>query len=166
MTQHKPGLGAKAEVTAPNFFLQRKLGGPAGRMINPISIQRAQSALAGTIMSLEVEIDRLLRELHLAIETKSNTARGEIWQNAHDIRGIAGTASKRCLGEAADIVCRYLHGTEPNFRPDKAVLSTISTVAMLAMREGADDDPMVEKLLADGVRAVDAQRRREGRGPA
>jgi hypothetical protein len=43
-------------------------------------------------------------------------------------------------------------------------LTTIATVALLAVRDGADGDPMVKKLLADSVLAVDAQRQREGRG--
>jgi hypothetical protein len=154
------------EIIPPNYFLQRKLGGPAGRVINPLSIKRAEAALADAIPPIDVEIDRLLATLRMAINAKGGCVRADIWQSAYELHGIAGTAAKRCLGEAADIVCRYLHGTAEDFRPDRSVLSTIATVALLAMRDGADDDPMVHKLLADGMRAVDVQRRREGRGVA
>jgi hypothetical protein len=148
----------------PNFFLQRKLGGPASRMINPLSIKRAEDALQKTMPPVEDEVRRLLGELQHCEANKAPNARTLIWDHAHEIRGLAGTASKARLGEAADILCRYLHGSPPSFEPDTVVLSTIATVALLAVREGADGDPMVQKLLADSVRAVDAQRMREGRG--
>jgi hypothetical protein len=166
MTQASSMSADACEVTAPNFFLQRKLGGPAGRVLNPINVKRAQTAMEGAMPAIEAEIDRLLRELHLAVEAGAIGGKVQISQIAHQIAGLATTASKRFLAQAADIICRYLDGTQTAFQPDKAVLSTIATVAMLAMRTGADADPMVEKLIGDGVRAVDAQRRREGRGPA
>jgi hypothetical protein len=153
-------------IIEPNFFLQRKLGGPAGRMINPLSISRAEAALKLAMPPVEEEVRRLLGELQHCIVAKSHHARATIWNHAHEIRGLAGTASKVCLGEAADIMCRYLNGTGSAFMPDEAVLSTIATVALLAVRDGADEDPMVKKLLADSVLAVDAQRQREGRGSA
>jgi hypothetical protein len=161
-----PPQSAKSDpyLTGPNFFLQRKLGGPASRMINPISIKRAEDALQKAVPCVETEVRRLLSELQRCVADKAPNARTLIWDHAHEIRGLAGTASKACLGEAADILCRYLHGSPPSFAPDGVVLSTIATVALLAVRDGADDDVMVQKLLADSVRAVDAQRLREGRG--
>lgn len=153
-----------ADIIDPNFFLQRKLGGPAGRMINPTSIKRAEAALQNALPDVDFEVRRLLSELQRCVAAKDPAARMLIWNNAHEIRGIAGTASKTCLGEAADILCRYLHGSDDNFTPDPIVLSTIATVALLAVRDGADGDVMVRQLLADSVRAVDAQRLREGRG--
>jgi hypothetical protein len=148
----------------PNFFLQRKLGGPASRMINPLSIKRAEDALQKVVAPIEDEVRRLLQELQVCVSNKAPHARTLIWSHAHEIRGLAGTASKACLGEAADILCRYLHGSPPSFAPDSIVLSTIATVALLSVRDGADGDSMVRMLLADSVRAVDAQRLREGRG--
>lgn len=154
----------KAQIVEPNYFLQRKLGGPAGRMINPLSIKRAEVALLLAVPPIDEEVRRLLQELTLAITTGEGISRTLIWGYAHEIRGIADTADRVRLGEAADIMCRYLHGTDPTFSPDPAVLSTIATVATLALRDGADSDPMVAQLLADSTRAVDSQRHREGRG--
>jgi hypothetical protein len=117
------GHSIEPHIMEPNFFLQRKLGGPAGRMINPLSVGRAEAALQLALPPVEEEVRRLLGELRLCVETKSHDARGTIWNHAHEIRGLAGTASKVCLGEAADIMCRYLNGTGSSFMPDKAVLT-------------------------------------------
>lgn len=151
------------QVLAPTFFLQRKLGGPAGRAINPLSIKRAETALQHLIPPIDDEVRRLLSELQAAVIGADENARTIIWNHAHEIRGLAGTAHKIRLGQAADIICRYLFGTEPSFKPDPAVLSTIAIVAIMAVKDGADDDAMVEKLLDDGLRAVNVQRHREGR---
>jgi hypothetical protein len=166
MIRAKNHSGIAPEITPPNYFLQRKLGGPAGRMINPISIKRAEIALEAAMPLVDTEIARLLEALQASIKNKDPQARAHIWRHAHEIRGLAGTVSKNSLGEAADLICRYLHGSPSGFQPDCAVLSTIATVAHLAIKDGADTDAMVEKLLADSARAVDAQRQREGRGLA
>lgn len=166
MAKHQKFTLLEAQIIQPNYFLQRKLGGPAGRVINPFSIKRAEAALAIAVPPIDEEVRRLLSELQVAVNSKASNARTLIWDHAHEIRGLAGTASKACLGEAADIMCRYLNGTPPRFAPDETVLSTIAIVALLAVKEGADNDPMVRKLLADSILAVDAQRHREGRGPS
>jgi hypothetical protein len=154
------------QIFQPTYFLQRKLGGPASQMLNPLSVKRAEVALIKVMPPVDHEVKRLLGELQIAVSSGNPHVRDLIWSHAHDIRGLAGSATKVRLGQAADIMCRYLQGTDPDFLPDRKVLSTIAVVALLAVKEGADDDPMVSKLLGDSVLAVDAQRHREGRPPA
>jgi hypothetical protein len=152
-----------AMIIQPNFGLQRKLGGAAGRVLSPLALKRAETALAEAIPPVEEEVMRLLRELEEAVRSKAAGSRDLIWLNAHEIRGLAGTAGKRSLGLAADIMCRYLNGTDSSFQADRAVLATIATVAQQALKLGADEDEMVKMLLTDSARAVIVQRKREGR---
>jgi hypothetical protein len=152
------------EITPPNFRLQRMVGGSAGRILSPVALQRAQKALDEVILPLTDEVGRLMKELEAAVRRRDTNARDVIWNNAHEIRGLAGTAGRRSLGLAADLMCRYLNGTDNSFQADPTVLSTIAIVAMQAVKEGADEDPMVKMLLTDSAKAVVVQRNREGRG--
>jgi hypothetical protein len=170
MTSH-PQLNNSDDVhiIQPSFTLQRKVGGSATRLLNPTALKRAEVALEAVIPPLNQEVERLLRELELAVGKDGKgasivSARDVIWKNAHEIRGLAGTAGKKSLGLAADIICRYLNGTANDFTADPTVLSTICVVATQALKDGADEDPMVTMLLTNSARAVVVQRNREGRG--
>ena len=154
---------ADAIIIQPNFALQRKLGSPAGRVLNPVAIKRAETALQAIIPPVGEEVTRLLHDLGEAVRVRAPSYRDIIWNNAHEIRGLAGTAGKRSLGLAADVMCRYLNGSDSDFQADPTVLATIATVAMQALKDGADEDPMVKMLLTDSARAVLVQRKREGR---
>jgi HPt (histidine-containing phosphotransfer) domain-containing protein len=151
------------QITPPSFRLQTKIGGSAGKIISPLAIQKAQKALADVMPPLTDEVGRLMKELEQAVRRRDANARDVIWNNAHEIRGLAGTAGKKSLGMAADLMCRYLNGSDSSFQADPTVLSTIAIVAMQAVKEGADEDPMVKMLLTDSAKAVIVQRRREGR---
>jgi chemotaxis protein histidine kinase CheA len=154
----------EVEIMPANFRLQKKLGGAAGRILTPLAYEKARTALNDFMPPLTDEVGRLMKELELAVRRRDSNARDVIWNNAHEIRGLAGTAGKKSLGQAADLMCRYLNGSERGFQADPTVLSTIAIVAMQAVKEGADEDPMVEMLLTDSARAVAVQRTREGRG--
>lgn len=155
--------GDDVEITPPSFRLQKKLGGTAGKILSPVAVQRAQKALEQVIPPLTEEVSRLLRELETAVRHRDANSRDLIWGHAHEIRGLAGTAGKKSLGQAADLMCRYLNGSDSAFQADPTVLSTIAIVAMQAVKDGADEDPMVRMLLTDSARAVAVQRNREGR---
>ncbi len=154
----------KVEIIAPSFRLQKKLGGPASRILTPVAYEKAQKALDDAIPPIAQEVGRLVKELELAVHSRAPNARDHIWETAHEIRGLAGTAGKKSLGEAANIMCRYLNGSESGFKADPAILFTITFVAVQALKEGADEDPMITTLLTDSARAVSVQRAREGRG--
>lgn len=155
--------GVNAQVLEPSYFLQRKVGGPASRMINSLSIKRAEAALQSVLPALEEEVLKLVATLQILVSSKSNEACVLIWQNARHLSGIAGYVGKVSVGQTADILCQYLDGTTTGFQPDPKLLSTIATVISLALKNGADDDPMVGQLLADSLLAVKVQRQREGR---
>jgi hypothetical protein len=152
-----------AMIIQPSFALQRKLGGAAGRVLSPLAVKRAETALEMVIPPVSDEVMRLLSELEDAVGQNQAGSRDVIWKNAHEMRGLAGTAGKRSLGLAADAMCRYLNGSDANFKADRNVLATIATVAKQALKDGADEDPMVKMLLIDCSRAVTVQRKREGR---
>jgi hypothetical protein len=151
------------EVIAPSFLLQRKIGGPVSRVLNPEAYRRANAELEKVVPPVEDEVRRLLQELQEALQAKKPGGRDTMWNNAHEIRGLAGTVRKICLGQAANLICHYLNDTGPDFIPDQAVMQTIVVVAIQALREDADTDPMIKVLVQDGARAVLVQRHREGR---
>jgi hypothetical protein len=156
----------RIEIMEPNFDLQKRLGRSAGQIMSPSVFDNAQKALLAAIPPLDHEVERLLSELQQAVLRRDANARDVIWNNAHEIRGLAGTAGKISLGKAADLLCSYLNGSDKDFEADAEVLSTIAIVAVRAVKEGADEDSMIKVLLRDGERAVIVQRAREGRGPA
>jgi Hpt domain len=160
----KPTIDDNVHITPPSFLLQRKAGGPASRMLSAAAIVRAQKSLDEVMPPLSDEVRRLLDELEQAVRGRDARARDVIWNNAHEIRGLAGTAGKISLGTAADLMCRYLNGSDASFQADATILTTIVVVAMQAAKEGADDDPMIKMLLSDSDKAVQVQRTREGRG--
>lgn len=151
------------QISPPSFNLQRKIGGAAGKVLSAFAVQKAHQALLLVMPPLSEEVERLMKELQDSVRSRNSNARDVIWNNAHEIRGLAGTAGKRSLGLAADIMCRYLNGSDSNFLADPTVLSTIATVAIQAVKDGADDDPMIKMLLTDCAQAVVVQRKREGR---
>ena len=164
VVQQTDEVEAEVKITPPNYRLQRKLGGAASKLLGPVAYQRAQNALDKEIPLLTNEVGKLMIELELAVQRYDGNARDQIWNTAHEIRGLAGTVGRTSLGVAADLMCRYLDGTDSNFQADPTVLSTIATVANQAVKEGSDEDPMIAKLLSDSARAVAIQRKREGRG--
>jgi hypothetical protein len=147
----------------PSFRLQRKVGGPAAHVLTPDVYRKAEMVVADLVPPLEVEVHRLLDELYEVLTTRQPRARDLIWSNAHEIRGLAGTVGKVCLGQAANLICQYLHDTKSSFEPDREVMQTIVVIAFQALRDDADEDPMIKVLVQDGARAILAQRHREGR---
>jgi hypothetical protein len=151
------------ELIAPSFRLQRKMGGPASRVLTPEAYRKANAALEEIIPPIDEEVRRLLQELQEALQDKVHGGRDIMWNNAHEIRGMAGTVGKITLGQAANLICHYLNDTASDFLPDQEVMQTIVVVAMQALRDEADTDPMIKVMVQDGARAVLAQRHREGR---
>ena len=154
---------AQVDIIAPSFRLQRKMGGPASRMLTPEAYRKANAALEAVIPPVDVEVKRLLDELQQVLMARAPGGRDIMWNNAHEIRGLAGTVRKTCLGQAANLICHYLNDTGSDFQPDLGVMQTIVVVAFQALRDDADTDPMIQVLVQDGARAVIAQRHREGR---
>jgi HPt (histidine-containing phosphotransfer) domain-containing protein len=152
------------EVIPPNFRLKRLIGGAASKALNPAIYEKSQKSVEALLPQLTQEVGRMMADLEHAVRHRGEDARDTIWNIAHELRGLAGTAGKKSLGTAADLICRYLNGSPSSFKADPAVLSTIAVVAMQAVKQGADTDPMIKMLLVDSARAVLSQRRREGRG--
>ena len=154
------------EITEPSFHLQRKVGGPAANILTAAKRKSAEEALLKVIPPVADEVRRLLDEMQEAIRRRAHCLRDLVWSSAHEIRGLAGTTGRNSLGQAANLMCHYLNDTDSDFNPDPNIVATISVVAMHAVHETADKDPMVRTLLVDCAKAVIAQRNREGRGRA
>ena len=154
-----------AEVTEPSYFLQRKVGGPASRLINPVSVKRAEAAVEIVLTELFEEVPKLVALLQAQIGVKSNHMPPLMLQTARDLRKLAGAVNNLSLGQAANLMCLYLHGADAAFQPDRQLIATIATMIALAMKSGVDDDPLVEQLLGDSLLAISIQRQREGREP-
>jgi hypothetical protein len=152
-----------SEILAPVSNARKRVGGKIGHLLTPANVKKAQAALDAQRPEISAAVEALVRELEDAVRHRQVGARDIIWQKAHDIRGLAGNAGKKSLGEAANLMCTYLYGTDSSFEPDANLVSTIAVVALEASRDGADGDPMIHMLLAESVEAVTAQRRREDR---
>jgi HPt (histidine-containing phosphotransfer) domain-containing protein len=153
-------------VLPPSFMLQRKVGGPAGRLLTPSMIAKAEKSLEERLPEIRDDIRQRLRDLEDLARLRPPGAAKAIWVHAHELRGIAGTARLRAVGKTAHQLCRYLQGIADDFEPDPNLIATVTVTALHALRDNADADPMMETLVADCALAVDAQRRREGRPPS
>lgn len=151
------------QITAPSFALQRKVGGPAARLLTPERVKKAEGAVEKLVPPLVEVVTELLKQMENNVRARPPGLRDALFRDAHELRGLAGSAKRQRLGLAANLICRYLEDTDADFQPDPALLSTITVVAMHACTEAADADPMIQTLLHDAAKAVVVQRRREGR---
>ncbi|GIU66599.1 hypothetical protein [Candidatus Phycosocius spiralis] len=156
-------LNTPAQLTPPSFRLQRLVGEPAANVLTSEVYYKAEMILAEMIPPLVLEVHRLLEEISETLENGTGNIRDLIWDNAHEIRGLAGSVGKVYLGLAANLICQYLQDTQSDFIPDQEVMQTIIIIAFQALRDDADTDPMMKVLVQDGARAILAQRHREGR---
>eukprot|EP01038_Epipyxis_sp_PR26KG_P008788 gene8788-11870_t len=95
------------------------MGGPASRVLTPEAYRKANAALEEIIPPIDEEVRRLLQELQEALQGKVPGGRDIMWNNAHEIRGMAGTVGKITLGQAANLICHYLNDTASDFLPDQ-----------------------------------------------
>lgn len=158
-----PTVADEALITAPSFALQRKVGGPVARILTPERVKKAEGAVEKLVPPLVDLVTLLLKQMEANVRSRPNGLRDALFRDAHELRGLAGSANRQRLGLAANLICRYLEDTPADFQPDPALLSTITVVAMHACTEAADSDPMIQTLLQDAAKAVMVQRQREGR---
>lgn len=152
------------ELIPQSFLLQRKVGGSAARLITPSIVSKAQSNVDALRPPLQKEVARLLEEIARAARIRDKAARNIIWTRAHEIRGLAGSAKRKKLGEVSNILCQYLNETEKDFIPDANLITTITVAALHTLKEGSDEDELVNALVIDCHLAAAVQRKREGRG--
>ncbi len=152
-----------AEIIEPSYVLQRKMGGSAARLLTPAKVKKAEAAVAELVPPLRFEVERLLGEIAALTKKCKPGCSPKIWALAHEIRGLAGSADYVQLGKVCDLLCLYIEEKDMNFIPNENMISTINVTANFTLNEGADSDPIVEKLIEDCRRAVVVQRRREGR---
>jgi hypothetical protein len=152
------------EIIPPSFVLQRKVGGSAARLITPDAVSKAQSNVDSLRPPIQKEVARLLEEIARAARVRDKSARDIIWSRAHEIRGLAGSAKRAKLGQISNILCQYLNDSDGDFKPDPNLITTITVAALHTLREGSDDDKLVEILVNDCARAAQRQKVRENRG--
>lgn len=152
------------DIIPPSYILQRKVGGSAARLITPSTVSKAQANVDALRPPIQKEVARLLEEIARAARVRDKGARNIIWTRAHEIRGLAGSAKRARLGEVSNILCHYLNDTKEDFIPDANLITTITVAALHTLKEGSDDDLLVEVLVRDCHVAAGIQKRREGRG--
>jgi hypothetical protein len=150
-------------LVPPNLSLQRKFGGSAARLLNPGAVKKAEAALETIIDKVRGDVMERLHIIKDQSRDRPVGCRDTIWTHAHEIRGLAGTARLTLLGQSANLICRYLDETGPDFAPDANLMTTIVVTALQTIKDGAETDAMLALLVRDCARAVVAQREREGR---
>lgn len=151
-----------AEIIAPSFHLQRKIGGPASRVIDTGKVKKAEAALEKVVPPIQGEVAAMLKLVETEVRARTPGYVGRVWKLTHEIRGLAGTVKRVQLGQAANLLARYLEGATEDFAASADLVASIASVALMAARADGED-AMVKMLLSDTARAVVTQRRREGR---
>jgi HPt (histidine-containing phosphotransfer) domain-containing protein len=154
---------ADVTILPPNTSLQRKVGGSAAAILSPSKVKAADAAVVSLADAIRADVTGRLNEIDALARTRTEGSRDLIWAHAHEIRGMAGTARMKRLGEAADLLCRYLDDTPSAFTPDANLLTTIVVTALQTVKPGAEGDDLITLLLTDCAQAVKVQRQREGR---
>ncbi len=152
------------DIVPPSFLLQRKIGGKAARLITPDAAARSQAFIDELRPPIQKAVTQMLEEIARAARVRGIGSRDLIWTKAHEIRGLAGSVKRKQLGIISDILCHYLNDAPSEFIPDANLITTITVAALHTLREGADDDLMVETLVSDCSKAAIVQRGRENRG--
>ncbi len=137
----------KVEVTPPNFGLQKKLGAPVKHL--PLAVlSAADKALARHAQTFDAFFQSVLDRWKSA----PNMPIDELYQDAHDLRGLAGTFDRVALGRVADALCVYIEGARNANAPAdpeavKAIRDALTTCAALEK-----SDPDASAKLAERAR--------------
>jgi hypothetical protein len=151
---------SEIQIIPPSLALQRKVGGSAARLITPLVKWQAEKAVDFIKPEIRAEVERLLAEL---ARTRTAPWRDAIWNNAHEIRGLAGTCDAVNLGRAANLLCLYLNGTDSDFVGDANLVTSITVLALQSLKFCEASHELMPVLLTDSLQALQVQCRREGR---
>lgn len=136
-----------------------RAGGARGALINARVLSRAQA-------NLEIVAPEALHEVREAVKrlTALCEARGsaqQIWDIAHDIRGVAGAVGLDAVGVAAGALRWYGLDTPVDFKPNWELVEALASMLAHALQH-PDQTPVdtISKACRD---AVTKQLVREGR---
>ncbi|MET0547429.1 MAG: hypothetical protein ABWZ40_14090 [Caulobacterales bacterium] len=130
-------MSNKVEITPPNFALQRKVGAPVKQ--TPLSmLAAADKALAQQADAFDAYFQSVLRRWRGAEELSP----AQVYQDAHDVRGMAGSFQRADLGRIADALCAYIDAANnAKITPDpdalKALRDALTACAHLEVSEPA-----------------------------
>lgn len=153
----------KVEISPPSFLLSKKLALIGAKIFTPEKVELAQKVIESFSGPMLNEATFRIKEISRLARDRIKGTRDEIWLHAHELRGISGTAGCKHLGLLSNLLCHYLDGTDNDFEPDPNLITTVTVAALFTLTPDCENDPMVEPMLLDCSRAVEAQRKREGR---
>ena len=152
------------QIIPADFMLRDKIGGSFAKIVTADKIKIAEEALMMMQADILNAIKPMLNEIAGLARVRSRDSVAKIWKHAHEIRGLAGSAQRKSLGEICNIICHYLNDIETeDFRPDANLITVLSVSASHAAREDADIDPETEIMVEECRNAVMVQKQREGR---
>jgi hypothetical protein len=160
----KAGKEKTVQVLPPNQEMQRKVGGPMGKLLTPAVAAAAEAALSQHSSEIRTEVHAAIARIQVqAMLRPPGTAAAAIAQDSHFIRSLAGSFGWGQLGQIADLLCRYVDDLPPEV-PIDANLVTLMAVALKHLsQEGGCDPELTADLLAECQEAVVVSLGREGR---
>lgn len=156
-------LPAGVEIIEPSFGIQTKMGGSAKMFATDKKIKQAEDNLAELVPPLQKVVSLMLKDISKLARFRGDNARNGIWDHAHEIRGLAANANLSLLGLVANQICIYLNDTPDDYHPDADLITTLTVAALHTLKPEADKDEIIETLVNDCSKAVQAQIKREGR---
>ena len=153
----------EVEITPPDLTIQNKIGHSASTALGRNEVKRATQFLESMKSTLLASVNPYLNDIVTLTRARPQGFSKTIWQKAHEIRGIAGSAGRVSLGKFCNLICHYLEEDDETFVPNVGLISDLAVAAKFSMSDSADDDPSVMNLLNECETAIRVQMKREGR---
>jgi chemotaxis protein histidine kinase CheA len=129
---------SKVEMLPANMDLQKKIGGPI-RNLPSSKIMAAELALLRHANAFESFLNEVLARWRGGPDSPPAPV-DQLYRDAHDLRGLAGSFDRVYLGRSADALCRYVEAAKTaDVAVEEAVLGSLkNAVAKCAEYELRD----------------------------
>lgn len=107
---------------------------------------RAVQQLEGAALE---DIDLRLTKIETKARSREADCETQIYDQAHEVRGIAGTFELRSLGMIADCICYYIENKEQSDKVDANLITLLATAARLVARPGMDAESLSNDLVSE-----------------
>lgn len=143
-------MNNKVEIIPPSFGLQRKLGAPI-KQTPHARLAAADKALGQQAEEFDAYFQNLLNHWRNSGELSVS----KTYQDAHDVRCMAGTFQRAGLGRIADALCAYIDAavachSEPDPETIKALRDALAACAHLE----SEDPEASARISASACDAV------------
>lgn len=144
--------GSKVDSTDPNLTNNRsglKQRSGTGKLSSSAAIAAATKAVQQLEGAALDDIDLRLKEIETKARSREADCESLIYDQAHEVRGIAGTFDLRSLGIIADCICHYIENKEQSDKVDANLITLLATAARLVAKPGMDAESLSNDLVSE-----------------